>query len=58
MPGTVNQADYDFWRSQFGAGSGAGAALNAANVPEPTSAGLVLCGIALYLAASLARKAR
>jgi hypothetical protein len=58
MPGTVNQADYDFWRARFGATSGAAAALNAANVPEPSSAAVMLCGIAVYLAASLARKAR
>ena len=37
---------------------GSAAALSAANVPEPTSVGLVLCGVALYLAASLATRVR
>jgi hypothetical protein len=35
-PGTVDQADYEFWRSQFGKGSaGAGAMLTAGPIPEP-----------------------
>jgi hypothetical protein len=42
----VQQADYDFWRANFGAGSGSGAALGAGAVPEPTSLGLLLLGIA------------
>jgi hypothetical protein len=56
-PGTVNQADYAFWRSRFGAASGSGAALNAASVPEPGSAGLALCSVTVYLAALLATRA-
>jgi hypothetical protein len=60
MPGTVNQADYTFWRSRFGAttGAGSGAALNAANVPEPTSAALAVCCVALYVVASLVTRLR
>jgi hypothetical protein len=57
-PGTVNQADYEFWRARFGATSGGAAALSAATVPEPASAALMLCAIALYLAASLATRGR
>jgi hypothetical protein len=34
-PGTVNQADYDYWRSRFGATTGSGAGSGA--VPEPTA---------------------
>ena len=40
-PGVVDQADYDFWVSRFGATSGAGSAAGAA-VPEPASLLLVL----------------
>ena len=58
MPGTVNAADYNFWRSRFGANMGSAAVLSAANVPEPTSAGLAICAIALYLAASFAKRVR
>jgi hypothetical protein len=49
MPGTVNEADYTFWRSRFGLTSGSGAALSAANVPEPTSTVIALMGIAICL---------
>jgi len=55
-PGTVNMADYNFWRSRFGAASGSGAALDAANVPEPSSAIQVMWMTACYLAAPLATR--
>jgi hypothetical protein len=39
-PGTVDQADFDFWRSRFGAGSAAGAASLGTAVPEPSTCAL------------------
>lgn len=39
-PGTVDAADYTAWRARFGNTSGLG--LDAAQVPEPTSGGLLL----------------
>jgi hypothetical protein len=44
-PGTTDQADYDAWRANFGATSGSGASAGA--VPEPTSAALLLIGVAV-----------
>ncbi len=40
----VGQADYDFWRSHFGAitGSGSGSVVSGGAVPEPATAGLVV----------------
>jgi hypothetical protein len=46
----IDDADYDFWRANFGravAGSGAGAA--SAAVPEPTSGVLILLGLSSML---------
>ena len=47
--GTVNQADYDLWRSKFRQGrtppgSGAALAFSTASVPEPASGILLLLG--------------
>jgi hypothetical protein len=56
-PGTVNDADYTFWRSRFGATSGSGAALNTA-VPEPAGAALVIAAIGIQLAAASATRQR
>jgi hypothetical protein len=56
MPGTVNDADYAFWRARFGATSGSGAVQAGANVPEPGNLAVAAC-VALYLAASLATRA-
>ena len=41
-PGTVNQSDYNFWRSRFGMTSGAGSVAAVAAVPEPSVAMLVV----------------
>jgi len=48
-PGVVDQEDYDFWKSQFGATAGSGS-LVAGNVPEPASAGLLAIGLFALLA--------
>jgi hypothetical protein len=42
---TIDQADYDFWRANFGASVGAGNGLGSA-VPEPTGAMLVMFAVA------------
>ena len=47
-PGTVNQADYDFWRARFGATT---AGLGTSQVPEPTSVAIGWCAMAFILAA-------
>jgi hypothetical protein len=47
-PGVVNQDDYDFWRTRFGATSAAGAGLGAA-VPEPATCTLVALACAAML---------
>jgi hypothetical protein len=47
-PGVVNQADYDFWRTRFGATSAAGAGLGAA-VPEPATIALIAFACAAML---------
>jgi hypothetical protein len=39
-PGIVNAADYDVWRGVFGNAAGAGSALDATGVPEPTALGM------------------
>jgi hypothetical protein len=44
----VQPADYDFWKSRFGAISGSGAGLNGGAVPEPASIVLVLMGLAFF----------
>jgi hypothetical protein len=49
-PGTVNQADYEFWRASFGATGVGGASVNAAPIPEPASGLLIACVIGMYFA--------
>jgi hypothetical protein len=50
-PSMVNDADYTFWRSRFGATSGSGAAVGAVAVPEPAAwisaffAAVALCAL-------------
>jgi len=44
--GVIDQADFDFWKLNFGGGSGAAATA----VPEPTAAGLMLIGMLLVTA--------
>ena len=44
-PGT-SPADYDFWKSRFGATSGSGSGVDGGSVPEPASVVLVLMGLA------------
>ena len=49
-PGMVTQADYDVWRSNFGAHVGAGSSSGGINgtstaVPEPYAAGLITIGV-------------
>ena len=45
----VQPADYDFWKSRFGATSGSGSGLgSSAAVPEPASAILLLIGVAAF----------
>jgi hypothetical protein len=51
-PGVVDQDDYDFWKSQFGATSGSGSA-GVSAVPEPASFGLAL---GVLIAAFVARR--
>jgi len=41
--GEINQDDYDFWKSRFGANSGGGSV--AAAIPEPAAWLLGLCGV-------------
>ncbi|HEY4233637.1 MAG TPA: PEP-CTERM sorting domain-containing protein, partial [Lacipirellulaceae bacterium] len=49
--GTVDNADYTFWKNNFGAhGSGSGA-LGSGAVPEPSTLMMGLCGIVGILAA-------
>jgi PEP-CTERM motif-containing protein len=43
--GPISQSDYDFWKSRFGATSGAGS-LSSSAVPEPTSLALLVIGLA------------
>lgn len=56
--GTIGEADYTSWKAHFGEGTGAGAglALGAAGVPEPTT--FVLTVMAMGLAAMFCRRAR
>jgi hypothetical protein len=42
----VSPADYDFWKSRFGAVTGSGSGVNGGAVPEPASIVLVLMGLA------------
>ena len=44
-PGTIDSTDYDYWRSHFGATSGAGSASVASAVPEPASVVLFAMGL-------------
>jgi hypothetical protein len=46
-PGTVNEADFSYWRTHFGEsiGGGAGAGAESAAVPEPASGLLIVVGI-------------
>jgi hypothetical protein len=56
-PGLVSQADYDVWRMNFGATSGAGASLAA--VPEPaTLTASVLLLAWLGMSATVLRRER
>jgi hypothetical protein len=48
ITGTVGAADYNFWRSKFGNTSGSGTSLGGSAVPEPTSALLLLLGLAAF----------
>jgi hypothetical protein len=44
ITGPIGQSDYNFWRSRFGATSGAGSGASVASVPEPvTLAALASC---------------
>ena len=43
-PGSVNEADFTYWRAHFGETLGSGAGSSAAAVPEPGSLLLALCG--------------
>jgi len=44
-PGTIDSTDYDYWRSHFGATSGAGSALVASAAPEPASVVMLAMGL-------------
>jgi hypothetical protein len=51
-PGTVNQADYDVWRANFGLTGGSGAAQlsnTASAVPEPATVSMLLMAVAAAL---------
>lgn len=41
----VTQADYDFWRQRFGGSAGSGSGAVNANVPEPASWIMAMCGV-------------
>ncbi len=44
----VDAGDYNYWRSQYGktlAGAGSGSDLDSTGVPEPSSVGLLCCGL-------------
>lgn len=45
-PGAVDQEDYAYWKSRFGAASGSGSFADASAVPEPSTAALMLLAIA------------
>lgn len=44
-PGAVTQVDYNAWRANFGATTGAGTSLNGGAIPEPISVLLFLIGV-------------
>lgn len=52
--GVVNNADYEFWKSHFGGGSGGGSSLSGAAVPEPSTLALLV----MAMAASLMKRRR
>src|SRR4029077_2338709 len=45
-PGTVNAADYPAWRARYGNPAGAGASLDSAAVPEPSTIMLIAAAVA------------
>jgi hypothetical protein len=47
----VTEAEFNFWKSQFGlnGGSGSGTALDGAHVPEPTSLALLAAGFGAFV---------
>jgi hypothetical protein len=46
----VTQAEYNFWKSQFGVGGGSGGtAIDGASVPEPTSLALLAAGFGAFV---------
>jgi hypothetical protein len=47
--GPISQADFDFWKSRFGAASGSGSFSGGGAVPEPTSVALMLMGLAAMI---------
>jgi PEP-CTERM motif len=50
--GAISQSDYTFWKSRFGATSGAGAGLSGGGaVPEPSSLALGVLGLLTLFAA-------
>jgi hypothetical protein len=55
--GTVDQADYDAWKTRFGNTSGSGSALGTSAVPEPGSWALVIVGAIFVLASGACRRA-
>lgn len=55
-PGTVSQEDYTEWRARFGNTSGSGSGLNAAQVPEPAVATMLLLGLVVALVRRAARR--
>jgi hypothetical protein len=53
ITGPVGTDDYNFWKSQFGAGGGSGA-LGVASVPEPSA--LVMLAVAAVAVTRLPRR--
>jgi hypothetical protein len=47
--GTVDQADYQAWKDNFGMTSGSGSAAGESPVPEPTAIVLLLIGLAALI---------
>ena len=55
-PGTIDQSDYDYWKTNFGATGGASTGSASGVVPEPSSVLLVLTISSLLYVVGKGRK--